>query len=86
MKISKKGICIFLLILLISILLHVFIAKINGLYNSGYTPTHAKFKIISWEEVFQEWKFILYRSIGTVLIGYFVYFIAKIDKKKNNKS
>jgi hypothetical protein len=86
MKISKKGICIFLLVLLSSILLHIFIAKINGLYNSGYSPTHAKFKVISWKEVFQEWKFILYQSIGTVLICYFVYFIAKIDKKKDNEN
>jgi len=79
MKISKKGVSIFLLILLGSLILNIMTARINGLY-SGFNPQGTNHKIIPWEEVFQNWDFILYRTIGIVLIGYFFYFLLK--KKK----
>ena len=78
MKISKKNIYIFLLILFGSLVLNIMIAKTNGIYSSRLIQY--KLKIIPWEEVFQDWPFILYRTIGIVFIGYFFYFLLK--KKK----
>jgi len=78
MKISKKNIYIFLLILCGSFVLNVMIAKTNGIYSSRLIQQNLK--IIPWEAVLQDWKFILYRTIGIVLIGYFFYFLLK--KKK----
>ncbi len=80
MKISKKRIYTFLLILFGSLFLNIMVAKFNGLYNSRFVPKEANLKLIPWKEVFQEWDFILYRTIGMVLIGYIFYFLFRERK------
>ena len=83
MKISKKCIYTFLSVLFGSLLLNIFIAKINGLHNSRYILGKAalQIKIISWEKVFQEWDLILFRSIGITLIVYIIYSAGKSKKQ-----
>jgi len=79
MKVSKKAICIFLLMFFGFLILNIMDAKINGLY-SGFNPQGTNYKIVSWEEVLKEWRLILYYTIVFVLVSYLIIFLAR--KKK----
>ena len=74
MKIYRKKIYIFLLTFIVFFLDNIYMAKTNRLHNFHLEIGNKNnFKIISWEEVFQEWKLILFRAVGAGLLIVFFY-------------
>ncbi|MCL2131490.1 MAG: hypothetical protein FWH36_03405 [Lentimicrobiaceae bacterium] len=84
MKIYRKNLFPFFLALLV-LFLNIMGAKTDTIHNSRFNPySYSKIAIVSWIEVFHEWKYILLKSIMELLVIYVLYFLLR-EKTNNQK-